>query len=272
MQPRPKSIAWRSTVWLLLFTLVLTPAAGLPTQVPAATRPAAAQAPAAPGDHLVTNITLTPDTPNILAFNQRVVVAFDYSTTEPTGVRIFARPFTNGALTPNYAADGSPVYPTSATGTGTNGFTITSGTVLVDQIRIQMLDASQSTLLFETFIPVHYLFGDPVNLVTGIALTPDTPDALAFNQDVTLTFNYSTRQQGGVRIFARPFTNGALTPNYAASGSPLYPTGGGSGTGYFTITVGQVVVDQIRIQMWDANQTTSAVRSFPAGLLPLHGP
>ncbi len=254
MQPRPKSTAWRSTVWLLLFTLVFTPAAGLPAQAP--------HAPAAPGDHLVTNISLTPDTPNIRAFNQRVDVAFDYSTTEPTGVRIFARPFTNGALTPNYAADGSPIYPTSATGKGSNGFTISSGTVLVDQIRIQMLDANQSTLLFETFIPVHYLFGDPVNLVTGIALTPDTPDALAFNQDVNLTFNYSTRQQGGVRIFARPFTNGSLTPHYAASGSPLYTTGGSTGSGSFTITTGQVVVDQIRIQMLDANQTTLLFEAF----------
>ncbi len=217
---------------------------------------------AAPGDHLVTNIDLTPDTPNILRFSESVNITFDYSTTEPSGVRIFARPFTNGALTPNYAAAGSPIYPTSATGTGTSDFTILSGTVVVDQIRFQMWDAAQTTLLFETFIPVYYLFGDPTNLVTDIALTPDTPNVLKFDQNVNLTFNYSTRQVGGVRIWARPFTNGALTPNYAAHGSPIYPIGGGSGSGFFTIYSGQVVVDQIRIQMWDVDQTVLLFEAF----------
>ena len=57
-------------------------------------------------------------------------------------------------------------------------FTILSGTVVVDQIRFQMWDAAQTTLLFETFIPVYYLFGDPTNLVTDITLTPDTPNVL----------------------------------------------------------------------------------------------
>jgi hypothetical protein len=217
---------------------------------------------AAAGDHLVTNISLGPDTPNILRFNQNVNLTFSYSTTEAGGVRIFARPFSNGALTPNYAAHASPLYPTSATGSGDGYFTITSGQVVVDQIRFQMWNAAQTTLLFETFIPVHYLFGDPAQLVTDVDLTVDTPDVLPFNENVNIAFNYSTRQPGGVRIFVRPFSNGALTPNYAAHASPLYPTGAGSGTGYFTITSGQVVVDQLRIQMWDANQTALLFEAF----------
>ena len=58
-----------------------------------------------------------------------------------------------------------------------------------------------------------------------------------------------------MRIFARPFTSGALTPNYAAHPSPLYPVGTGSASGWFTISDGTVKVDQIRIQMWNADQT-----------------
>ena len=65
-----------------------------------------------------------------------------------------------------------------------------------------------------------------------------------------------------MRIWARPFTNGALTPNYAAHGSPIYPIGGGSGSGFFTIYSGPAVVDQIRIQMWDANQTVLLFEAF----------
>jgi hypothetical protein len=221
-----------------------------------------AQGAAALGDHLVTNIALGPDTPNILRFSQDVNLTFDYSTTQAGGVRIFARPFTGGALTPNYSAHPSPLYPTSATGQGSGFFTITAGQVVVDQIRIQMWDANQTQLLFETLIPVHYLFGDAAQIVTGFTLRPDTPNVLTFGQDVSLSFSYSTRQTGGVRIFARPFTNGALTPNYAAHGSPVYPIGGGSGSGSFTITAGQAVVDQIRIQMWDANQTQLLFEAF----------
>ena len=262
MRTRFQSTTWRFTVYLLLFTLIFAPAASRSASVVPAGQGTGPEIVAAPGDHLVTAISLGPDTPNILRDNQNVDLSFSYSTTAAGGVRIFARPFTNGALSPSYAAHGSPVYPTSATGSGTGWFTISSGTTVVDQIRIQMWDANQTTLLFETFIPVYYLYSDQPNMVTHVSLSPDTPDVLKFDQNVDLRFSYITRQQGGVRIWARPFTNGALTPGYAAHGSPVYPIGSGSGSGYFTITNGQVVVDQIRIQMWDDNQTTLLFEAF----------
>jgi hypothetical protein len=262
MRTRSKFAIWRIVNYLLLLSLISAPAASFAAQSSSANQEGNPDLVAAPGDHLVTGISLGPDTPNILRFNENVNLSFTYATTDPGGVYIWARPFTNGAPTPNYAAHPSPLYPQSASGVATGWFTIQSGSVVVDQIRIQMWNAAQTTLLFETFIPVYYLFGDPVNLVTDVTLTPDTPDVLKFDQDVNFTFNYSTRHVGGVRIWARPFTNGALTPNYAAHGSPLYPIGGGSGSGFFTITSGQVVVDQIRIQMWDDAQTTLLFEAF----------
>jgi len=42
--------------------------------------------------HSVTRITLDPPTPNVLTHNQRVTISFSYATTQPGGVRIFARP------------------------------------------------------------------------------------------------------------------------------------------------------------------------------------
>ncbi|HVP20619.1 MAG TPA: hypothetical protein VMS73_02040 [Anaerolineaceae bacterium] len=262
MRTRSRSTFWLLANTLILITFIFAPLASLPAGSALAMQGSGPFIVNAPGDDLVTNISLGPDTPNILRNNEDVTVNFSYSTTQAGGVRIFPRPYTNGSPSPNYAASGSPLYPQSATGTGSGTFTITTGKVVVDQIRFQIYDANQTTLLFDTFIPVYYLFGDPINLVTDITLSPDTPNVLQFNQDVNLTFNYSTRTEGGVRIFARPFTNGALTPNYAASGSPLYAIGGGSGSGFFTITSGQVVVDQIRIQMWNANQTTLLFEAF----------
>lgn len=259
MRFRTSSTALRTTIYMLLLALLLGTGVSTPAQAAPAIQ---GSAPAAVGDHLVTNINLGPDSPNILANGQDVTLSFSYSTTEANGVQIFARPFSDGALSPSYAASGSPLYPQSATGSGTGSFTITSGQVVVDQIRFQMYNADQSTLLFETFIPVYYLFSNSSHVVTNVFMTADTPDVLAFDQNINFRFNYSTQGAGNVRIFLRPFTNGALTPNYAAHGSQAYETGSGSGTGYFTILSGQVVVDQVRVQMYNASQTTLLFEAF----------
>jgi hypothetical protein len=259
MRPRSLFAPRRSSLSLALILLLLIGGASLPVQ---AAPGAQGGSPAAAGDHLVTNIALGPDSPNILANGQDVNLSFSYSTTEAGGVRIFARPFTDGALSPGYAAHGSPLYPQSASGAASGSFTISSGEVVVDQVRLQMWNDPQTTLLFETFIPVHYLFSGPTNIVTNLNLTPDTPDVLALGQDVGATFSYSTQGAGDVRIFLRPFSNGSLTPNYAAHGSPAYPSGAGSGTGSFTITGVQAVVDQVRVQMWNSAQTTLLFEAF----------
>ena len=113
--------------------------------------------PLASVDHLVTNIVLTPPTPNILALNQNVTFTFNYSTTEAGGVRIFGRPFASAGLAKNYAAHGSPLYPVG-TGSDNGFFTITSGKVTITKIRFQILNADQTILLFQGFIPVNYQF------------------------------------------------------------------------------------------------------------------
>jgi hypothetical protein len=110
--------------------------------------------------HSVTKITLDPPTPNVLVHNQNVTVSFSYATTEPGGVRIFARPFVGASPAPGYAASGAGISPTGS-GTGTQTFTIKSGTVTVNRIRIQMWNASQTVLLFEAFLPVNYEFRAP---------------------------------------------------------------------------------------------------------------
>ena len=110
--------------------------------------------------HSVTKVTLDPPNPNVLLHNQNVKVSFSYATTQAGGVRIFARPFVGNAPAPNYAASGSPLSATGS-GTGNGTFTIKSGTVKVDRIRIQMWNANQSQLLFEAFLPVHFEFRAP---------------------------------------------------------------------------------------------------------------
>jgi hypothetical protein len=211
--------------------------------------------------NLVFDISLSPDTPDVQGFDQSVTVDFNYSTRQDGGVRIFARPFTNGAPTPHYSASGSPLYPIGG-GSGSGTFTILNVPAVVDQIRIQMWTANQDSLLFEAFLPVYYRFADNTNIVTHIDFRPDTPNVFKYGQDVNVTFNYNTNQAGGVRIFARPFSGAHLSPDYAAQGSPVYPSGAGVGSCSFNLKSGPTVVDKVRIQMWDAGQTTLLFEAF----------
>ncbi|MFA4966492.1 MAG: hypothetical protein WC709_12785 [Thermoleophilia bacterium] len=214
--------------------------------------PAVASAASAPD--LVTQISLAPRTPNVMPINTDVDITFDYTTTEAGGVRIFARPFTGGALTPNYAAHGSPLYPVGS-GSSSGFFTITSGNVTVDHIRFEMWNASQTTRLYVAFIPVSYKFRSATTNRIGLIGLTATPNILKFKQKVSVSFQYKTTRAAGVRIFARPLTSGSPTPHYAASGSPLYAVGTGSGSGWFTVTKGTATVTKIRLTMWNATRT-----------------
>lgn len=207
----------------------------------------------------VSNFKFNPIEPAALLFNQDVNLAFNYVTDQTGGARIFVRPFSGGALTPNYAASGSPLYPVGV-GNGTGSFRITSGEAVVDHVRIQIKNADQSQLLYEEFIPVHYHYS--THAIKDIVFSPGPHAFLTFNQNVNLTFNYATNEPTGVRIFARPFSSGSLAPNYGAHGSPAYPSGSGAGSGFFTITSGDVFVDQVRFQMKNENQSQLLLELF----------
>lgn len=113
---------------------------------------------AASAPNMVYQIGLAPATPNILKFGQNVTVRFKYDSNQLAGVRIFARPFSGAALTPNYAACPSPIYPAIVGGNGTCTFTISSLNANVTRIRFQMFDAASGALLHEIFAPVSYQF------------------------------------------------------------------------------------------------------------------
>ena len=87
-----------------------------------------------------------------------------------------------------------------------------------------------------------------VVLIRDIKCSVPYPGCLSHGDKIDVTFRYVSKSKEGVRIFVRPLSNGQLTPNYAAEGSGLYPEGNGSGSGWFTITSGDVLVSHIRIQ------------------------
>ncbi|GAB4522354.1 MAG: hypothetical protein Fur0018_03980 [Anaerolineales bacterium] len=214
--------------------------------------------------NVVTNFSLTPDSPNVLHFNDHASMTFDYTTNNKAGVYIWVRPFKNGSLAPNYAAHGSPLYPVGS-GRGNGYFTITSNSIVVDQMRVQMWDSTQSTLLFEAFLPLYYRFMGTTNSVTNFSISPTSPNIFKYGDKVYVNFDYQVNSRSGARIWVRPFSGSHLSPGYTAHGSGVY-TGSGSSSGFFTLNSGPSVVDHIRIQMWDPNQTTLLYEAF----LPVH--
>ncbi|MDZ7690428.1 MAG: hypothetical protein U5K69_04640 [Balneolaceae bacterium] len=108
---------------------------------------------------------ITPSSPANLSHNEEITIHFDYDIAEPGGARIFIRPVTNGSLSPNYAASGSRVYRRS--GSSSANFTITSGNVTVDQLRVRLVSANQGELVFEFFVPVDFGFSSPVTTLPG---------------------------------------------------------------------------------------------------------
>ncbi|MFH1893861.1 MAG: FlgD immunoglobulin-like domain containing protein [Candidatus Zixiibacteriota bacterium] len=153
--------------------------------------------------HMVTDIACYPPSPATIGFTQPIDVTFTYSTDEPSGVRIFVRPFTNGQLTPWYEAHNSPVYPTG-TGVATGSFTILHGEVTVDSLRFQMRTADMSTLLLQTFCPVEYLFTSPLD-ADDPADIDDFPASMLLQNHgnpfgITTTIEYSLKRPGIVTI------------------------------------------------------------------------
>ncbi len=100
------------------------------------------------------------------------------------------------------------------------------------------------------------------NSIFNIQFNPTSPESLALNEHVDITFDYYTAKSGGVKIFPRPFSDGALSPDYGASGSVTYPQGIGSGSDYFTITAGMVHVDEVRFRMTTADQSEVLLEFF----------
>jgi hypothetical protein len=96
--------------------------------------------------------------------------------------------------------------------------------------------------------------------ISNVRLSPSLPASLSHGEEIQITFKYSTNYTGGVRIWPRPMTGGQRSSNYAASGSPLYAAGTGSGSGHFTIRSGDVFVDAIRFEIRTEDKDSSGNR------------
>jgi hypothetical protein len=107
----------------------------------------------------ISNVVFSPSWPITLDYGDQVTFEFDYYIDERIPVNIIPRPFSNGTIAPGYLASGSTQYDFFQ-GKGESGFTINtqSGQVMVDQLRFEVTNVYQSTVLYEIFFPVKYTF------------------------------------------------------------------------------------------------------------------
>lgn len=200
----------------------------------------------------VGGVTFSHDGPRDLAYGTQITMSIDYKVDDPAGGRVLARPMSNGNLAPGYLASPTPLLG-QGTGTVAQWFTITSGHVLVDAVRFQLLNADFSAVVLEFTVPVQYQYGPH-----GIDnLTPDHArhSRLRHGTRLNMTFSYSVAA-AGCRIFARPYRDGQLVPGYSASGSADLPPSGTS-TQWFSFA-GDADITHIRFQIVDLGGATLA--------------
>lgn len=193
------------------------------------------------------NVTFDQEFNTHLPHDLQVNVDIDYKIDHPDGRRIYVIPYTNGSPTPHYGVSGSVVYP-QGTGTATKFFTITSGSPVVDELRVYSRDPDFTETPLEMFVPVRFNFG-PYG-VYNIQPNHSQYSRLRHGMNLNITMDFEV-DAPGCRIYARPFTNGSLTPGYGASGSAALPPSG-SHSQNFSFD-GDADVTDIRFQVYDLN-------------------
>ncbi len=202
-------------------------------------------------------VTFDKVSPSYLPHGERVNISIDYKVDVAEGAIIFARPFTMGFPTPGYSASGGDIV-TPGTGTVGQYFLFTSGEKAVTHVRVFMTSLDQSVTYLELFVPVHYICA-PHGLF-NIQMDHGQYNRLPYGMDLNINFDYAADTAGNVRISARPYTDGTLTPGYHASGSISLPSSG-SYSQNFDFTQDTDVTD-IRYRIYEDDFSTLLYEFF----------
>lgn len=192
-----------------------------------------------------------------LPYSEYVTVTINYKIDEASGGRIYILPYTNGSPTPGYGVSGSAIYG-PGTGTVTPVMHVFSGSAVIDHVRVRLVSPDQSEVWLEFFVPVSFAYGP--NGAYNVMPNHSEYSRLPYGENLSMTIDYDCTDAAGCFVFARPYTNGHLTPGYSASGSALLPQSG-STSQFFTFT-GDADVDQIRVYIKDHNNDATLFECF----------
>ncbi|HPF36164.1 MAG TPA: FlgD immunoglobulin-like domain containing protein [Candidatus Krumholzibacteria bacterium] len=174
-------------------------------------------------------------------------VSFDGYTDRAEGVRVFIRPFTDGALSPSYVASSTSI--PAGGGSGSSYFRLTTGNIRVDQLRFQIKSWDQTELIQEFFLPVDLQYGDMG--LNDVVLDPPPPALLPYYHHVTVTADYECDAVGDLRYYAIPLLGGMLAPGYGYQSSVVVPAPEGRAERYWYLSASGTETDQVGVRLYD---------------------
>jgi len=240
------------------------------------------------GPHGISNIVVTPPSPQHLDYDMDVEVFFDYETSDAAGIRVWVLGYLNGGWAPGLAYQGSGLESAPSGSISRTFHLLSEGAV--DEVRFLMTNDDQSETYLDFGIPADFYYSEHSFLYP--TLRPGAPAILDFDERTYVDFWYTTSDPLGVRIWTFPYSTGGYTPGGGFGGSPLYDQYGQFGTQYFLVFGGsdEVLVDQYHVLMTNDDETatyldfgrmahhyyghsavaTSAPEEAPAALTVLH--
>jgi len=146
----------------------------------------------------ISQISLSPKSPASLNHYQKVTISFNYTIPTAEGVHLRAQLMSGGSPSPGQEFEPSGLI-TARAGSISRFSTITTGTVIVNQIRIQIHNKAKTNRLYQKFVDVSYSFHKPSGGITrcvlsvhNIKFSPNSPASINLKQYVNISFDYSS--------------------------------------------------------------------------------
>ncbi len=213
--------------------------------------------------HGLSNFVFNFESKEWLSYDEHLTVNFNYSTSDPNGVRVWALGAEDGAIDwPGMYYQGSVLLPWPG-GFGERFFGYNQDQE-TNQVGFLMSNDDQSETYLQVFIPFDATFR--AHSINHVSYQPGAPAILDFEEQIDCGFHYYTTGANSLRIWPHPFAQGNSIPHWY-SGSPLYSPVEDWGTSYFGYDgPDDVLIDQVQFRMRDDTNEEILVEAFAPAL------
>ncbi len=198
-----------------------------------------------------------------LSYNETITSFFDYTTSDPNGVRVWSLGANDGVIdwTGMYY-QGSALLPwPDGAADRYFGYDVDEE---INEICFLMRNEDQSETYLEAFVPFDAVFRE--HSVNRVALYPGAPAILDFEEQIDTEFHYYTVCSNPVRIWPHPYCAGESIVHWY-QGSPLYDPMEGWGSSFFGYDGPEdMLIDQVQYRMRDSTNDEILVEVYAPAL------
>jgi hypothetical protein len=196
-------------------------------------------------EHGLSNFSFDWDPMQYLSHEQRITCAFDYSTSDPGGVRVWAYGAVDDQiLISDYYGQGSVVLP-APSGSGDRFFGY-DGDQDINQISFVMTNEDQSETYLEVFLPFDASFRE--NVVNQVVFSPGAPAILDIPEVVWTSYSYAATGSDSFHILNYGYSNGEWAGTATGVGDYVHPPAGTDVNDFF-YDGPPILIDQVRFNM-----------------------